>query len=114
MVALGLATAAVAAHMGLPPTVQMVTAAVVGGGSVVACYFLKKRQPGDPSARADRSVNLDVGEAIMIESWNTDGTTTVKYRGATWTAIHRPGVTPSTGMHRVAELVGSRLLVDPL
>jgi len=38
----------------------------------------------------------------------------VRYRGASWTAIHRPGITPSTGMHRVAELVGSRLLVDPL
>ena len=114
MVALGLVTAAVAAHMGLPPTVQMVTAAVVGGGSVVAFYFMKKRQPGDPSARADRSVNLDVGEAILIESWNLDGTTTVKYRGTQWTAIHRPGITPSTGMHRVAELVGNRLLVDPL
>ncbi len=114
MVALGLVTAAVAAHMGLPPTVQMVTAAVVGGGSVVAFYFMKKRQPGDPSARADRSVNLDVGEAILIESWNLDGTTTVKYRGTQWTAIHRPGITPSTGMHRVAELVGNRLLVDPV
>ena len=114
MVALGLVTAAVAAHTGLPPTVQMVTAAVVGGGSVVAFYFMKKRQPGDPSARADRSVNLDVGEAILIESWNLDGTTTVKYRGTQWTAIHRPGITPSTGMHRVAELVGNRLLVDPV
>ena len=114
MVALGLVTAAIAAHLGLPTTVQMVTAAIVGGGSVVAFYFVKKRQPGDPSARADRSVNLDVGEAILIESWNLDGTTTVKYRGTQWTAIHRPGITPSTGMHRVAELVGNRLLVDPV
>ena len=114
MVALGLIAAALAAHLGLPAALQMVAAALVGGGSVVACYFLKKRQPGDPSARADRSVNLDVGEAIMIESWNPDGTTTVKYRGAQWTAIHRAGITPSTGMHRVAELVGNRLLVDPV
>ncbi|HTH11820.1 MAG TPA: NfeD family protein, partial [Acidovorax sp.] len=27
---------------------------------------------------------------------------------------HRPGITPATGMHRVAEVVGNRLLVDPL
>lgn len=114
MVALGLVAAAIAAHLGLSTAPQMVAAALVGGGAVVACYFLKKRRPGDPSARADRSVNMDVGEAILIESWSPDGTTTVKYRGAQWTAIHRPGVTPSTGMHRVAELVGNRLLVDPL
>ena len=114
MVALGLAAAALVAHTGLPLTGQIVTAAAVGGGAVVAWHYAKRRRPGDPSARADRSVNLDVGETIVIDSWNADGTTTVKYRGATWTAIHRPGVTPSTGAHRVAELVGSRLLVDPL
>ena len=112
--ALGLPAAALAAPAGLPLTGQIVTAAVVGGGAVVAWHYAKRKRPGDPSARADRSVNLDVGETIAIDSWNADGTTTVKYRGATWTAIHRPGVTPSTGMHRVAELVGSRLLVDPL
>lgn len=114
MVAVGLVAAALAAHLGLPMTLQIIAAASVGGGAVVAWYLVKKRRPGDPSARADRSVNLDVGETIMIESWNAYGTTSVKYRGATWTAIHRPGVTPSTGMHRVAELVGNRLLVDPV
>lgn len=114
MLAVGLVAAALSAHLGLPLALQIVTAALVGGGAVVAWYFVKKRRPGDPSARADRSVNLDVGETILIEAWNSDGTTTVKYRGATWTAIHRAGVTPSTGMHRVAELVGNRLLVDPI
>lgn len=114
MLAIGLAAAAVAAHLGLPTTAQIVTAALVGGGAVVAWYFIKKKRPGDPSARADASVHLDVGETVQIESWNADGTATVRYRGASWTAIHRPGITPSTGMHRVAELVGSRLLVDPL
>ena len=114
MVALGLVAAAVCAHLGLPVTLQIVAAAVVGTGAVLAWHQAKRRRPGDPSARADRSVNMDVGETILIDAWNADGTTTVKYRGATWTAIHRPGVTPSTGMHRVAELVGNRLLVDPL
>ena len=114
MVALGLVAAALAAHLALPISLQIVAAAVVGGGAVVAWHFIKRRRPGDPSARADRSVNLDVGETILIESWSPDGTALVRYRGATWTAIHRPGVTPSTGMHRVAELVGNRLLVDPV
>lgn len=114
MLALGLAAAAIAAHLGVPTALQIVTAAVVGGGAVVAWHQVRRKRPGDPPARADRSVNLDVGETVQIESWNSDGTATVKYRGATWTAIHRPGITPSTGMHRVAELVGNRLLVDPL
>lgn len=114
MLALGLAAAAIAAHLGVELALQLVSAAVVGGGAVVVWHGAKKRRPTDPSARADRSVNMDVGETIYIEAWNPDGTTIVKYRGAQWTAIHRPGITPATGMHRVAELVGNRLLVDPV
>ena len=113
LLALGMAAGAVAAHLGAGVAVQLVCAALVGGGAVVAWNHAKKRRPGDPSARAERSVNLDVGETIVIDQWNSDGTATVKYRGTTWTAIHHPGVTPSTGRHRVAELVGNRLLVDP-
>ncbi len=114
LVALGLAAAAIAAHVGLALPAQIITAALVGGGSVVAWYFIKKRRPGDPSPRADRSVNLDVGEIVQIAHWNPDGTASVQYRGAAWTAIHRPGINPSAGAHRVAELVGNRLLVDPI
>lgn len=114
MMAVGLVAAALAAHMGASSALQITVAALVGGAAVVIWHFARRKRPGDPSPRADRSVNLDVGETILIEGWNADGTTTVKYRGATWTAIHRPGVTPSTGMHRVAELVGNRLLVDPM
>lgn len=113
MLAVGLAAAALAAHAGANTVVQIVTAAVVGGGAVVAWHWIKRSRPGDPSARADRSVNLDVGELVMIDAWNLDGTANIQYRGANWTAVHRAGVTPSTGMHRVAELVGNRLLVDP-
>jgi membrane protein implicated in regulation of membrane protease activity len=114
MVATGLAAAAIAAHSGLPMPAQLVTAALVSGGAVVVWYFIKKTRPGDPSPRADRSVNLDVGEILHIEHWNADGSATVQYRGTAWTVIHRPGVNPSAGRHRIAELVGNRLLVDPL
>jgi membrane protein implicated in regulation of membrane protease activity len=61
-----------------------------------------------------RSVNLDVGETVMVSSWQNDGTAQVKYRGANWTAIQRPGIMPATGTHRVSELVGNRLLVDKI
>lgn len=114
LLAAGMAAGALAAHLGAGTALQLVCAAAVGGGAVVAWHHAKRRHPGDPSPRADRSVNLDVGETIQIEHWNSDGTASVKYRGAAWTAIHRPGITPAPGPHRVAELVGNRLLVDPL
>ena len=114
MLAIGLAAAALAAHAGAGLITQFVVASVVGGAAVAGQYFLRKRRDNDPSVRSLRSVNLDVGETVQVDSWNPDGTANVKYRGANWTAIHRAGVMPATGPHRVAELVGSRLLVDPM
>ena len=114
MLAMGMAAGAVAAHIGLGLTVQILVCAVVGASTVLIAYFKRRTRPGEPSPRAERSVNLDVGETVYIDAWQPDGTAIVRYRGASWTAIHRPGVTPTIGAHRVAELVGNRLLVDPL
>ena len=112
MLAVGMSAAALVAQAGASPVLQLLVAALVGGGAVVVWHQVKKRKSSDPSARADRSVNLDIGEIVQIEAWNPEGTANVKYRGSNWTAIHRSGVIPSPGPHRVSELVGSRLLVD--
>lgn len=112
MLAVGMAAAALAAHAGLSTTAQLIVAAVVGSAAVVGWYFIKKRGAGDPSVRAMRSVNLDIGEVLQIDEWHADGTASVKYRGAQWTVIQRPGNPPTPGTYRVAELVGNRLLVD--
>lgn len=114
MLAVGVGAAGIAAHLGASTTAQILTAALVGGGSVVGWHLLRRKRPGDPSARADRSVNLDVGETVQIDGWNADGTAQIRYRGTQWTVLARPGTEPRPGPHRVAELVGSRLLVDPL
>lgn len=114
MVAIGMAAGAIAAHIGFGLTIQILVCAAVGAATVLAAYFMRRTRAGEPSARAERSVNLDVGETVYIDAWHNDGTASVKYRGASWTAIHRPGATPTTGAHRVVELVGNRLLVDPL
>lgn len=112
MLALGLAAAALAAHAGLALSSQFVAAALVGLGAVVGWYQYKKRKPGDPSARAERSVNLDVGELIQVDQWQPDGSASVKYRGAMWRVILRPGTEQTTGAHRVVELLGNRLVVE--
>ena len=112
MLALGAAAAALAAHVGVSLTTQLVVASLVGLGSVAVWYQIKKRRPGDPSTRSQRSVNLDVGEIIQVDEWLPDGTAQVKYRGASWSVIQRPGNAPVPGSYRVAELVGSRLLVE--
>lgn len=111
MLALGLVAGALAAHLGSGFTAQLVSAAVVGSAAVVALYLIKRRQPGEPSVRSLRSVNLDVGEIIQVDGWQADGTASVKYRGAQWTVVRAPGSPPEPGAYQVTELVGNRLMV---
>ena len=112
MLALGAAAGALSAMAAASPTMQMLSAALVGGGAVLTWHrYRAKRHPQAP-ARANPDVNLDIGEIVQVALWNHDGTATVHYRGAAWTVVHRPGILPSPGAHRVSEVVGNRLVVD--
>ena len=113
MLAIGLAAAALAAHLGLSQPAQLVVAAVVGGGAVVGWHFVRQRRPQELPAEANRDVNLDIGETVQVTRWNADGTSSVKYRGAQWTAVPAPGTIPVVGPHRICEVVGSRLVLEP-
>lgn len=114
MLAVGSAAAALAAHAGLGAVGQYTVAATIGSAAVVLWYQIKKRRPEDPSVRSLRSVNLDVGETIQVDTWNADGTASVKYRGAQWTAIMTSGQAGQVGLHRVCELQGNRLVLEKL
>ena len=114
MLSLGVAGAAIAAHLGASVTVQLVVAAVLGGGFVVAWRSYKKHQPPALPAGANRDVNLDIGETLHLDAWNEDGTSTAKYRGATWNVSLRTGTASAPGLHRIVEVVGSRLVVEKL
>ena len=113
MLAIGLVAAALAAHLGLSWTSQLVVAAIVGGGAVVGWHFVRQRRPQEPPAEANRDVNLDIGETVQVTRWNPDGTTTLKYRGAQWTAVPASGTIPVAGPHRIREVTGSRLVLEP-
>ena len=112
MLSLGLVGAATAAHLGANLVVQFVVAAVGGGGAVVVWHIRQGRRPPAPAASTNRDVNLDIGETVQVQAWHADGTATVQYRGANWTVIHRSGNAPSSGAHRVTEVIGSRLVVE--
>ena len=112
MLALGAIVGAIAAHAGLGTVSQIVIAALLAASAVLICYLQRKRSPRRQPASSNRDVNMDVGETVNIEQWNSDGTAQVRYRGAVWTVMGRPGALTSPGAHRVAEVIGSRLLVD--
>ena len=56
MLGVGLAAAAVAAHLGASVVVQLLIAAVVGGGAVVGWHMRQLRRPASPTASAMRAI----------------------------------------------------------
>lgn len=111
MISLGLIAAALAAHAGLVTPWQWVSAALVGGGSVLAWRAYKRSQPAAAPARANHDVNLDIGETVQVDQWQADYTCSVKYRGAHWDALLQEGQPAETGAYVIAEVVGSRLVL---
>ncbi|PIF73024.1 membrane protein implicated in regulation of membrane protease activity [Variovorax sp. 54] len=110
LLAAGFAAAAIAAHLGFDLVTQLLVAAVVGVGAVVTWYLIRRNRPATPTS----DLNLDIGESVFVDAWNPDGTATVRYRGSQWTVVLRAGHAPSTGEHRVVEIIGSRLVVDKI
>jgi len=115
MIALGLVAAALAAHLGLTVTLQVVTAALVSGGSTALWHWRRTttEPPSEPVAR-NRDVNLDIGEHVTVITWEADHTTRVNYRGSSWQARRQPGVREATGLHVVRAVEGNWLVIAPL
>ena len=116
MVSIGLVAGAISAQLGLDITGQLLTAAFVGGGGVALWYWRNSRRPQAEPASSNRDVHIDIGEPVLVEHWNPDGTASVNYRGANWTAIlaHPMAETQATGLFLITELVGNRLVIEKL
>ncbi len=112
MLALGMVAGALGAHAGLSVPGQLVLAAVVGGGAVLAWRAKRKRDPKPEPAASNRDVNLDIGSMVRVERWNADGTARVQYRGAAWDVRYQGQGVPAAGDYTIRALEGSRLLVD--
>ncbi|MFZ5520212.1 MAG: NfeD family protein [Pseudomonadota bacterium] len=110
MLALGTAAAAISAHLGLGLPLQLVVAAVAGGGAVTAWHLLRPERHAAP-ASSNRDVNLDIGERVHVAAWQPDGTTRVQYRGASWAARYAGPDAPTAGDHRIQAIEGSCLVL---
>ena len=111
MFAVGLAAAAIAAHLGASVTSQLVIAALIGGGAVVAWHFLRGKKMVGKKAEFNSDVNMDIGQTVHVDTWQADGTATIKYRGANWTAQLQEGSSSGVGAYSVEQVIGSRLIL---
>lgn len=113
MMAIGLVAAAVAAHLGLTNTWQVIAAAVVGGGATALWHWKRASQPHSAPVRENRDANLDIGERVFVTAWAADRTARVQYRGSGWTARLQPGAVEQAGAHIVSAVEGNWLVLAP-
>ena len=113
MIALGLAGAALAAHLGLSFAAQVAAACLLGGGTTVAWHLHRRRQPLPAPVAQNRDVNLDIGERVRVEAWAPDLTARVSYRGSAWSARLQPGAPAAAGEHIVSAVEGNWLILAP-
>ncbi len=110
MIAIGVASGALAALAGLAVALQIIVAAVVG---VVATSLLHRSRFGAPSRKnpaRDPNMNIDIGQRVVVNSWQ-GGRARVMYRGAPWDVELGPGATADAGNYTIVEVHGSRLIV---
>lgn len=115
MLATGLVAGALAATMGVALTGQMLLAAAIGGGAVAAWHWRRNQRPAPLPANLNRDVHLDIGNTVHVARWNADGTASVQFRGAQWSAIAAdPGAPSTSGNFRIKAMQGNRLVIEPL
>ncbi|HEX7373565.1 MAG TPA: NfeD family protein [Steroidobacteraceae bacterium] len=113
MLALGFAAGAIAAHLGLGVTAQIVVAAIVGSGATALWRWRRLQQPPAVHAAGNRDVILDVGDTVQVSEWSADRTARVQHRGSVWMARPAPGATLAPGRHVIRAIEGNWLVLAP-
>ena len=114
MLALGCVAGAVAAHLGAGYPTQLFSAGLVGAGTTALWHFRRARAPRSAPVESNRDANLDIGQTLLVDAWDAQGTARVGYRGSTWTAQFRGAGTPAPGPHVIVAVQGNRLVVAPV
>lgn len=116
MLAVGAASGAAVAMLGGDQATQMVTAALVGGGSVCLWHRKLLRRgmlPVDDYTSTGLG-SLDVGEEVNVSTWHPDGTARVHYRGSDWMARYHGAHVPASGRHRIRAIESNYLVLERL
>ena len=114
MLALGCAAAALAAQVGAGTNVQIISAALVGGGATAAWHLKRARAPRSAPVESNRDVSLDLGQTVQVEGWGADGLARVQYRGAAWSVRFSGTGAPAPGAHVIVAVRGNRFDVQPV
>ncbi|MEO8332498.1 MAG: NfeD family protein [Gallionella sp.] len=110
-VAFGLATAGLAAYLGVAWIGQAVIAAVLCTISVGWIHFWKQKQP---KLHGQSNIAYDIGQDVQIARWLDERHARVNYRGAEWDAelSAKAAADAARQVWRIRDIVGSRLIIE--
>ncbi len=115
MIALGFASAGLAAWLGASSTMQYVVAVLV---SACAIYVLRRRKYSKAkiNVAGDLNANMDIGRSITVDAWKIDdaekSTARVMYKGVMWDVELAQGSTPKVGPFIIRAVRGNCLVVS--
>lgn len=116
MISLGLVAAALVAFLGLTREFQVITAALVGAVATILLRRSKLTETSNVDANRDPNVNLDIGQTIQVNEWqsSSDGVQTARamHRGALWSVECAAKGVAEPGMYKIIEIRGSQLIVE--
>ncbi|WP_374030731.1 NfeD family protein [Bdellovibrio bacteriovorus] len=110
VISIGMAAAGISALLGTNVSLQAIIAAVIW---VVCTLILRKSRFGKPrhvQSESDPNVNIDIGQTIKVDAWNSENTARATYRGAMWDVELISGEA-SAGTFVIREVRGNRLFV---
>lgn len=112
MLAIGLAGAGFVAQAEASISTQVFSAAALGGLSVLVLRYWRSRAVQKHPERA-APLDLDHGQRVHVAHWRQDGTASVHYRGAPWTARWGADTAAVSGECSIISIDGSRLVLGP-
>ncbi|NYT66285.1 NfeD family protein [Alcaligenaceae bacterium] len=112
LVALGLVASGTAEYLGLPLEWQIISGLIVSLVGLVVLHRCRKSKGYLPT-QSDADVVQDVGQSVMVESWDEHGMARVFYRGAHWSARIDVNQPVQPGEHYIHAVQGLTLIVRP-
>ncbi|MFZ5524995.1 MAG: NfeD family protein [Pseudomonadota bacterium] len=110
-VAFGLATAGLAAFLGVAWIGQAAIAAVLCMISVGWIYSWRKKQP---KLHGQSNLAYDIGQDVHVTHWLDERHARVVYRGAEWDAelAGKAAADAARQVWRIKDIAGSRLIIE--
>ena len=111
VLAAGAAGAGLAAAFGFDLAVQFICAAAISAAGAALVRKLRPQHRDPMPSQRNPDVNIDIGQSVQVEQWDSSGRSRVPYRGAMWDVELIPGEPAAPGRYLIREIDGSRLLL---